>query len=800
MREVNQRGVGIMGESVIHGGGSRLRENFVRLGLLLLAVVLAVALGSAAAAGTADAKAKKPGYAAPAVTTSLAGKPGGSIRQVWIQDAVPGGTVLLVNPDNRVIRKGKIDSLGSKIFRNLRPGFGYRLIQRQGDEVAGTKKVRSLAPGANPKQSYYDNLPPLQEGLNYVRMRDGITIAMTVRLPVGKDIDDGPFPTVIEHSGYGTAAPGDLLAQLLGGGDPGGLPAPDGATVIGSALAPLLGYASVSMQMRGSGCSGGAYDLFDLPTTYDAYDAIETVAAQDWSRGKIGMVGISYSGISQLFAAGVQPPNLAAITPMSVTTDIYNGTGYPGGIFNSGFALSWVLDRVSDAQVAPEGGQGWARRMITDFGDTKCLDNQKLRLQTLNVLDIIEDNPYRTPNLFNERAPGKWLAQTKVPVFLTGQYQDEQTGGNFPHALSSLNGKRDIYIRMQNGLHNDSVGPNIITQWIEFMEIFVANEIPEIPGLFVGPASPFKALLGERSDPIEQSAYKGLPSVAAAKAAFRRDNSRVTMMMDSGAGPSGPGGLGSTWEIKSDAWPPKNVRPKTWFFRSGGGLGSRQSQVSSASYVPDPDARPDTNLAGGNLYAPQANYNWAPVVDGKGLGFVTPPLARDTVIAGGSSIDVWLRSTKPDTDLQVTLSEVRPDGKETYVQTGWLRASHRKLRRNGQTPLNIVPTHLESDAKRLPAGKFARVTVPIFPVVHAFRAGSKIRVTITAVGGDRSAWAFTPIDDGTGRNTIQIGGARAASLTLPVMNGTTAQGTPLPGPTDLRAQPSRDYAPASNGG
>ena len=51
--------------------------------------------------------------------------------------------------------------------------------------------------------------------------------------------------------------------------------------------------------MRGSGCSGGAFDLFDLPTTYDGYDAVETVAAQPWVKGgKVGLAGISFSGIT----------------------------------------------------------------------------------------------------------------------------------------------------------------------------------------------------------------------------------------------------------------------------------------------------------------------------------------------------------------------------------------------------------------------------------------------------------------------------------------------------------------------
>ena len=80
--------------------------------------------------------------------------------------------------------------------------------------------------------------------------------------------------------------------------------APASGTAVGSLIAPLLDFAVVSVQMRGSGCSGGAFDLFDYPTTYDNYDAIETVAAQSWVKGgKVGMVGISFSGITQLFAS-----------------------------------------------------------------------------------------------------------------------------------------------------------------------------------------------------------------------------------------------------------------------------------------------------------------------------------------------------------------------------------------------------------------------------------------------------------------------------------------------------------------
>jgi uncharacterized protein len=75
-----------------------------------------------------------------------------------------------------------------------------------------------------------------------------------------------------------------------------------------------------------------------------------------------------------------------------------------------------------------------------------------------------------------------------------------------------------------------------------------------------------------------------------------------------------------------------------------------------------------------------------------------------------------------------------------------------------------------------------------------------VRVTVSAVGGDRPRWDFATIDKGSAVNTISLGGRNASSLVLPVIPGATAKGTPLPGPTALRGEPNRRYAAASNGG
>jgi predicted acyl esterase len=642
-------------------------------------------------------------------------------------------------------------------------------------------------------------------------MRDGVELAMTVRLPLGKtSLSQGPFPTFIEYSGYQVAAPKSLIDSVIGGGPSDPL-APATSTAVGSVIGPLLDFATVSVQMRGSGCSGGAFDLFGLPTTYDGYDAIEAVAAQDWVKGgKVGMGGISFSGITQLFTAGTQPPHLAAISPLSVTDDTYAGTGYPGGIFNKGFAFSWISERGENAKPGPEGGQAWSRILSDPLSpdyDPKCAANQRLRLQTMNYNNLIERNKFRTPSLFNARAPGAWIKRIKVPTFLVGAFQDEQTGGHFVDSLGDFpKSNRNVWINLTNGVHADSLGPSTITRWVEFMKLFVANEVPKVPPIVLSLSSELYTFLADAPAlPVADSELKDIPSVPLAKAEFRRRYKKVHLMMDNGAAIDGsPGAIGAAWAMDYNAWPVPQVKPTTWWLGAGGRLNVRKSNKwATARYTGDPSARPPQTLNGASesdSWVPQPDYDWAPIADGKGLGWTSPALTKDVVLGGQASLDLWVRSSARDTDLQMTITEVRPDGKETLVQNGWLRASHRKLDRRKSTVLNPVPTHLRQDARWMRKGRFELVRVPVFAAAHAFRAGSKIRINLQAPGGDRQIWDFDTLEDGSITNTIGLGGRYPSKIVLPVLQGATAKGTPLPVPTALRGQPSRIYEPAANGG
>jgi predicted acyl esterase len=178
---------------------------------------------------------------------------------------------------------------------------------------------------------------------------------------------------------------------------------------------------------------------------------------------------------------------------------------------------------------------------------------------------------------------------------------------------------------------------------------------------------------------------------------------------------------------------------------------------------------------------------------------VTEPLTEDTIVGGSGFVELWVRASEPSVDLQATITEVRPDGKETFVQGGWLRANERKLDRKKSRPLEPVLSLRESDVRPMPRDRFVKVTIPLYYQGHAYRAGSRIRVIISAPGGDQPIWAFAKAKPkGKAEVSIAHGRKRPSNLTLPVIpEGEIPTG--LPQCPSLRAQPCREYEPPTEG-
>ena len=163
------------------------------------------------------------------------------------------------------------------------------------------------------------------------------------------------------------------------------------------------------------------------------------------------------------------------------------------------------------------------------------------------------------------------------------------------------------------------------------------------------------------------------------------------------------------------------------------------------------------------------------------------------MVIGAGAVQLWLKASAPSVDLQVTVSEVRRDGKETFVQNGWLRASERRLDPVRSTLLAPAPSLRRADVRPLPSGRYSEVTVPLYYEGHAYRRGSRIRVTITAPGGDQPVWAFAETSPRTSAQvTIAHSPKLASRLILPVVPG-VAVPTGLPPCPGLRGEPCRVY-------
>jgi uncharacterized protein len=110
------------------------------------------------------------------------------------------------------------------------------------------------------------------------------------------------------------------------------------------------GYIVVKVDSRGAGKSEGRLDVNSPAEFRDFYDAIEWAAAQHWSTGKIGLLGISYYAAGQWMIAAQKPPHLAAILPWQGTSDFYRDRTRQGGILCCGFTQRWWTRSVLRSQ------------------------------------------------------------------------------------------------------------------------------------------------------------------------------------------------------------------------------------------------------------------------------------------------------------------------------------------------------------------------------------------------------------------------------------------------------------------
>ena len=137
-------------------------------------------------------------------------------------------------------------------------------------------------------------------------------------------------------------------------------------------------------------------------------------------------------------------------------------------------------------------------------------------------------------------APATFVDKINVPVFLAGSWQDEETGGHFPEMLDDFAPGVPVKFTLMNGVHSDSLGPEVITRWAEFLDFYVARRVPTIsPAARVLAAACSSRLRTAPASRCPPDRFDPNTDYAAALAAYQAEPP-VRVLFDSGAG--GPPG------------------------------------------------------------------------------------------------------------------------------------------------------------------------------------------------------------------------------------------------------------------
>ena len=218
------------------------------------------------------------------------------------------------------------------------------------------------------------------------------------------------------------------------------------------------GYIYAAQDVRGRFASEGEWEPF-VNEAKDGYDTIEWLAKQEWSNGKIGMIGASYLGWAQLWAATQKPPHLVTIIPNVAPPDPFFNIPYEFGSFFMLGALWWAEAVESEATADISG------KKMSQINERKYTDI----LKHLPVIDIdkkifgVENKYWRKwikHNVNDEYwAPANYLDKLKnvdIPIFFqSGWFDGDGIGTKLAYLKLKEIGKKNIKLIIGPWGHTD---------------------------------------------------------------------------------------------------------------------------------------------------------------------------------------------------------------------------------------------------------------------------------------------------------------------------------------------------------
>jgi predicted acyl esterase len=560
----------------------------------------------------------------------------------------------------------------------------------------------------------------------YITVDDGTSIAVCIWEPSGFDPNGSTkWPSLFEMDGYG------------------GCGANDDNEFLGHSSKYVVVYA----QIRGTGCSGGRFDLFSRRSALDGKFIIDRwIRNQPWSNGRVGITGHSYSGLTGFLVAATHP-HVQGVAVSGLIDDFYRSILYPGGVFNEGFPILW------GALLRP--GSEFSGN-TQNYQDPTCLKNQ-LQHQGSDTVPVQLLAPVYTQTT---ATPDSWAIQHSLdrvehgldaPIQINQQYQDEQTGprGGYPlwqHVPSGLP-KRLV---LSNGQHNPNDAAGDKKAWLDCWVIDDGHDCPTITG--------------ENASGDTVTTPVNDPST------------RVVTYFDSLRG--GPAGQQRNTPYLASDWPDPATDWQRYLLRSDHSLGtSADGADGSVSYVSTTTNARTTGTLG--ILPEQDNVGNLTFTDGPDQARWTLPFDRTTAISGPMLLNLWLKSTAPDTDVFVDVMDRNTKtGEVEYLQRGVMRASFRAIDyprsdriQSGPMAGTIYrPYHDYRSSQLMVPGRAYRVPVEIYPAGHVFYPGHELVLDVHAPPANDpiSTYAYEPHSAPAVNTILQARGHRS-SLLLPVM-------------------------------
>jgi putative CocE/NonD family hydrolase len=477
------------------------------------------------------------------------------------------------------------------------------------------------------------------------------------------------------------------------------------------------GFAYCRLDVRGTGSSPGiALDEYTARETQDGHDAVEWLAAQGWSNGRVAMWGISYGGFTAIQVALLHPPHLAAIVPMMATDDRYtDDVHYVGGCMTvselSQYAVSMVAMNALPA-VPAYRGPAWIDEWRDRLERTPVWLFEWLRRQ--------RDGPY-----WRQGSVAPHWDRLTTPMLLIGGWMDEYVDAALRMLERCTNAPRRALIGNWVHSYPDGAYPGPNVDWnhelVRFLDHWlkgIDNGVMDEPALVAfrhewAPPEPFpKAWPG---DWVAEAAW---PPVDRTGTAFR---------LVSGEQPL----LGRLLAGDEDGDAARGTQVETLRHRAT--VGTRAGLSWGAGHAPNGLAR--------DLRADDAGLPT----------FTSHPLGADLDVLGATVVELSWESPVPVATAVVRLQDVAPDGTPFQVTSGILNLTHRD---SHEAPAALVP------------GAPTDVRVVLRSTAHRFRAGHRIRISIAS-----AMWPVVWPSPEPADHRLHLDGPRPARLVLPTVPG-----------------------------